>query len=107
MQVYPGDWRKDPGVQSLSYHDRGIWWEILCIMHETEDRGKLVLNGKAMPEEALARLLGLDKQTLTTTLTNLFDYGVASLDPRSGCIVSRRMVRDEELRRIRKRCGKL
>ena len=28
FQFYPADWRKDPGVQSLSYNDRGIWIEI-------------------------------------------------------------------------------
>ena len=107
MQFYPGDWRKDPGVQSLCYHDRGVWFEMLCLMHESEDRGKLMLNGNPMPHEALARLLGLDNQILTTTLTTLIDFGVASLDKTTKAIISRRMVRDEEIRRIRKSCGKM
>lgn len=64
-----------------------------------------MLNGKAMPDEALARLLGLDNQILTTTLTTLLTYGVASRDPETGAIMSRRMVRDEEIRKIRKECG--
>ncbi len=105
FQFYPADWRKDPAVQSLSYHDKGIWFEILCLMHESEERGKLLLNGKPMPEEALARLLGLDKQILTKTLTTLLDYGVASRDD-YGALMSRRMVRDETLRKIRTEAGK-
>lgn len=105
FQFYPADWRKDPGVQSLSYHDRGVWFEILCLMHESEQRGRLLLNGNPMPDEALARLLGLDKQILTKTLTTILSYGVATraLD---GALVNRRMVRDEELRKIRQLAGK-
>lgn len=66
-----------------------------------------MLAGKAMPQEALARLLGLDNQILTTTLTTLLTFGVASLDAESGAIMSRRMVRDEEIRQVRKLCGKM
>lgn len=107
FQFYPGDWRKDPGVQSLSFHDRGVWFEILCLMHESEERGKLLLRGQPMPEDALSRLLGLDKQSLTKTLTTLVEYGVASCDPATGVLFNRRMVRDEKLRKIRQEAGKL
>lgn len=106
FQFYPADWRKDPAVQSLSYFDRGVWLEILCLMHESEQRGKLLLNGKKMPEEALARLLGLDKQILTKTLNTLLEYGVASINEETGALISRRMVRDEEIRKIRTEAGR-
>ena len=106
MQFYVGDWRKDPGVQALSFHDRGVWFEIICLMHESEERGKLMLNGAAMPIDALARLLGLDKQILTTTLTILLTYGVASECQETGAILCRRMNRDENLRKVRAACGK-
>jgi hypothetical protein len=106
FQFYPADWRSDNGVQSLSYFERGVWFEILCLMHESEQRGKLLLNGKPMPDEALARLLGLDKQILTKALATILEYGVATrLD--DGTLVNRRMIRDEELRQIRKEVGKL
>lgn len=29
IQWYPGDWRKDPGVQALDYESRGIYLELL------------------------------------------------------------------------------
>lgn len=105
-QFYPGDWKKDPGVQALDYFTRGIWFEILLLMFEAEERGKLTLNGAAMPEEALAQSLGLDKQILTTALTKILQYGCASKDPSSGVIVCRRMVRDENIRKIRQKAGK-
>lgn len=107
FQFYPGDWRKDPGVQALGYFERGVWFEILCLMFESQERGKLMLNGKAMPEAALARLLGLDNQVLTTALTAILEYGVASREEVSGALICRRMIRDEELRQIRKQCGSL
>src|SRR5262245_23496199 len=106
IQFYPADWRKDPGVQSLDYFDRGVWFEILCLMHESTERGKLMLNGEPMPDEALARILGLDNQSLTKTLTTLLKYGVASRDEETGALTNRRMVKDENLRRVRAEAGK-
>lgn len=107
LQFYPGDWRKDIGVQSLTFHDRGVWFEILMLMHESERRGVLVLNGHPMPIESLGRLLGLDNQTLNQTITNLLTYGVASAEANSGALMCRRMVRDEEIRKVRTEVGKL
>jgi len=105
FQFYPADWRKDPGVQSLDYETRGIWWEIICLLHESDERGVLLLNGKPMPEDALCRLLGLDNQKLTTALTTLLTYGVAKRRESDGAIYSKRMVADENLRQIRKMAG--
>lgn len=107
MQFYPGDWRKDVGVQSLTFHDRGVWFEILMLMHESERRGVLILNGKPITDDTLSRILGLDKQNLTTTLTELLTTGVASREPETGALMCRRMVRDEETRQTRKESGKL
>lgn len=106
FQFYPGDWRKDPGVQSLDYEARGVWFEILCLMHEAEPRGMLTLAGKAMSDEALARLLGLDKHHLNQILSKLAEHGVSSVDPATGALCSRRMIKDENLRQIRQNAGK-
>lgn len=107
LQFYTGDWRKDPGVQALDYFERGVWFEILCIMHESDSRGKLMLNGKKMPDVALARLLGLDNQTVNQILTKLVEYGVARAEPDTGIIYNKRMVEDEKIRQIRREAGKL
>ena len=106
FQFYPGDWRRDPGVQALDFHDRGVWFEILCLMHESDERGVLLLNGAPMPESALARVLGLDNQMLNQTLTTLLGYGVASRRDGDGALICRRMIRDEELSQIRREAGK-
>lgn len=107
FQFYPGDWRKDPGVQSLGYEARGVWFEILCLMHESDRRGVLLLNGKAMTDEALARLLGLAPDFLETILAMIDDHGVSSRDPETGALMCRRMVRDEQTRDLKREAGKL
>lgn len=107
LYFYVGDWRKDTGVQSLSYHDRGVWFELLCFMHESERRGKLIIKGKALHDDSIVRLLGLDKQVGSKTISTLLEAGVADRCPETGALMSRRMVRDEELRKIRQECGKM
>ncbi|HFD86889.1 MAG TPA: hypothetical protein ENJ35_04340 [Gammaproteobacteria bacterium] len=107
MQFYPGDWRKDPGVQALDYYERGVWWEMCCLMFESDDRGKLMLNGLKMPDEALAKLLGLDNQKCKQIITTLVNYGVAKVEPDTGIIFSKRMVRDEDIRVKRQEAGKM
>lgn len=105
FQFYPADWKKDPGVQALSRHDRSVWFDILCLMHESEERGKLLLNGAPMPNAALARILALDLPTLEQSLETILSYGVASLDD-SGAFICRRMVRDEFTREVSREGGK-
>ena len=106
MQFYPADWQSDPGIRALGFFDRGVWFEMLCVMHFSSERGVLLLNGRAMTDDEIARSLGLDKQILTTTLTTLVTSGVASRRESDGAIMSRRMVRDEHIRQERIKAGK-
>jgi len=105
IQFYPADWRKDSGVQTLDFHDRGVWFEMLCLMHESEERGKLVLNGRAMTHEEVAKLLGLDVAKFKQTLQQILSKGVASVEQNTGTIYNRRMVSDDNLRRVRTEAG--
>jgi len=74
-------------------------------MHESSERGRLLLAGKPMSADSLARLLGLDKQSLDKTLHTLIEAGVASREP-DGCLINRRMVREERNRRAAADFGK-
>ena len=107
FQFYPADWRKDPGIQSLTRHDQSVWFDMLCLMHESDERGVLLLAGKPMPIEALGRILNLDEILLKQILSTLLTYGVASERQEDGAIYNRRMVRDEKLIQIRREAGKL
>jgi uncharacterized protein YdaU (DUF1376 family) len=104
IQFYVGDWRKDMGIQSLSYHHRGVWFELLLLMHCSEERGKLVLNGRPMTSSGLARLLGMTEGEVKDAVDVLIASGVASREA-TGAVVNRRMVREEEIRRKRVEAG--
>lgn len=106
LQFYPGDWKKDLGIQSLDFFDRHVWFEMLLLMHESEERGVLVINGKPVTEEMLARMLGLDKQILSKSLENIKNAGVCGVRE-DGAIFSRRMVRDEDIRSKRIKAGSM
>jgi len=105
IQFFTGDWKKDPGIQALDYEARGVWFEMLIIMHESDSRGKLTLNGDKMPDEALARLLGLDEAKTKQILGKILSYGVASEEQDTGIIYCRRMLRDIDLRKKRAEAG--
>ena len=108
IQFYVGDWRKDVGIQSLSYEERGVWFEMLLLMFESKVRGKLCFEeGVPMPEEALARALGIDKQKCNHIVRKLIQYGVAKVESDTGVIYNKRMVDDARLAEIRAECGRL
>jgi hypothetical protein len=106
IQFYPGDWHKDQGVQALDLAQRGAWFELLLMMHDSDERGVLLVNGQPMPDAVIARRLGLDNQTANQILTTLLTYGVASRRESDGALFCRRMVKDENLRRVRTEAGK-
>jgi len=106
MQFYPGDWRKDPCLQACSLAARGLWIEMLCLMHESVDRGHLILkSGVAMNEEQLARVAGITHDECRRLIDELETAGVLS----RGAInefVCKRMVRDEAQRKAMSEGGR-
>jgi len=106
FQFYPADWRKDPALSSCSLSARGLWIELMCIAHESEQYGHLSINGIPMSIPQLARLVGESPAVVVKLLTELDGAGVFSRTD-SGCIFSRRMVKDERIRNARAEAGRL
>lgn len=105
FQFYPADWRKDAALQSCSLASRGLWHEMLCLMHECEPYGYLSVNGKPMKPAQIARLVGVSEREYAKLVQELMDAGVPSVSD-DGSIYSRRMVRDEHIRNVRAEAGK-
>lgn len=105
LHFYPGDWKKDLGVQSLDFFDRHVWFEMLLLMHESELRGYLVINGQPMNEETISRLIGLPEQIFSKSLANIKARGVCSV-AEDGAIFNRKMVAADELSSKRAIAGK-
>jgi len=93
LKFFPTDWRADPALRMCSVAARGLWMEMLCVMHEAEPRGSLRINGKAVTDRQLASLAGCPD--ISEFLIELEEAGVFSREE-DGTIYSRRMVRDAE-----------
>ena len=92
-------------MQALNAEERGIWFEILMLMHDSEQRGKLMLNGKPYPIDAIANIANSEKAKVNLAITKILTYGVAEIDA-GGFIFNRRMLRDESFRMSRVFNGK-
>ncbi len=111
FQFYPADWRKDAALQSCSLAAQGLWVNMLCIAHECEPYGHLTINGRAMTEAQIARLVGVSLRECERAIAELVLAGVVSrtdetADCGEGVFYSRRMVRDEDVRNRRAEGGK-
>jgi hypothetical protein len=95
MKFYPSDWRADPALRMCSIGARGLWAEMLCLMHEAEPYGSLLVNGARITEKQLASLACVPNKEAAEFIVELECSGVFSRDP-DGTIYSRRMRRDVE-----------
>lgn len=93
IKFYPRDWRGDQALRAVSLTARGLWMEMLCIMHEASPYGHLVLGGHAVSNDVLARMAGAGADEVSAMLIELESAGVLSRT-RKGVIYSRRMVKD-------------
>ncbi len=100
FQFYPGDWLNDAALRMCSVGARGLWIDMICIMHQGSDYGYLKVNGKVILPSNLARMTGATFDDVEGWLCELEGAGVFSKDD-TGCIFSRRMIRDEQIRQAR------
>lgn len=106
IQFYQGDWKKDLGVQCVSFAARGLWVEMLFLMQDSTERGVLVdAHNRPLAESNICRLCGAFPEEFERLLSELEDAKVFSRRD-DGAIFSRRMVRDEEARKQNAENGK-
>lgn len=100
FQFYPGDWRKDVQLRSCSLAARGLWIDLMCVMHDCEPYGHLVLNGHPMTPAKISGQIGVPPAVIKKLLAELLENGVAR-ETAEGVIYSKRMVDDERKRNVR------
>lgn len=105
FQFYPGDWLRSTDLRSCSVGARGLWADMLCLMHEGNPYGYLKVGDKVIHKDTLARMVGATVDDVAGWLDELGRAKVYSID--GGCIFSRRMVRDESIRIKRAAGGNL
>ncbi len=99
------DWRVDSALNLCSLSARGLWIEMLAIMHEANPRGHLLIKGRPPTNQELAHLVGATLEDVQEALVELENSQV--FDRRKGgVIVSRRMVREDDYGRKMRENGK-
>lgn len=96
FQFYPGDWLRDAALRSCSVEARGLWIDMLCLMHDGTPYGYLRVSSKDILPTILARIVGASLPAVEGYLLELESAGVFSREGTT--IFSRRMIRDEEIR---------
>lgn len=105
MKFYPRDWRADEKLRMCSLAARGLWMEMLALMHGSERYGHLLINGKAPTDAQLAVLAGAPAAETAALLGDLECAGVFSRTA-TGTIYSRRMTDDERRAKAARKNGK-
>lgn len=105
FMFYPGDWLRSADLRSCSVGARGLWIDMICLMHEGTPYGYLRVGGKDILPPILAKMVGATLEEVEEWLKELSLAGVLSQSQRSSCIYSRRMVRDESIRESRAKGG--
>jgi len=95
MRFYWSDWRADPGLRLCSLAARGLWADMLSIMHEAEPYGHLIIRGVPVTEKELAKIAGGKPAEVKKLVNELEKNSVFSRNS-EGIPFSRRMVRDKE-----------
>lgn len=92
MKFYTSDWRADPRLKMCSPAARGMWIELICLMHEAAPYGHLLVHGQPPNEAQLASLTGIPSAELPHLMAELERLGVFSRT-KEGVIYSRKLVR--------------
>jgi hypothetical protein len=104
MKFYPQDWRADERLRLCGLAARGLWLEMLAIMHRSERYGHLLIDGRVPTDTQLALLAQAPPSEVSVLITELETSGVFSRTAK-GVIYSRRMTRDHKKAEIARKNG--
>jgi len=102
LHLYTGDWLTDPALSLCSPATRGVWVDLICYMHRSNQGGKLIATREQLTRYARCSDIALDMAIyeLQTTRT-------ADIYERNGIVtvICRRLKREAELIAKRKQAG--
>lgn len=98
IKWFPNDWLAEPTLRLCSLAARGLWIDMLSLMHLSPRRGVLLAaTGSPLSLDQLARAVGCSSDEASRLLAELITSGVCTCTA-DGTIYNRRMVRDEHKR---------
>ena|SRR5688572_27476339 len=113
LPLYIQDFLTDEKLNECSAASTGVYIKIMCLMHKSEDYGKILLKQKDKQKDSkthnfatkFAKLLPFDLPTIESALKELLDEGVLKYE--GDYLVQKRMVEDNELSVKRSVSGRL
>jgi len=106
FQFVPSDWMGDRLLRLCSLETRGLWIDILCVMHMSEERGYLTLKGEILDEKMLQKMLNVSTKKFQFCFQELVHFEIIKKDEK-GRYFSKSMVENERISKKRRASGKL
>lgn len=107
FKFYPGLWLGDVKLRRCSPAAHGVWIACLCVMHEAQPRGFLLIEGQPATLDDVAAMCGrTTPEEVSAALQELEERGVIRRD-RNGRLFSKRMVSDTKKARKAREIGKM
>lgn len=100
-------WRNDDGLRMCGLAARGLWADLLAIMHGAIPYGHLSVQGRAPSPRQIASLVGMTTEREVTALLSELEINGVFSRTESGLIFCRRLVRDNAARERGKAFGSL
>lgn len=105
FKFFPSDWQGDAKLRFCSAAARGVWMELLCLMHNSQPYGHLLVNGRLPNSAQLAVLCGVPLEDFEKAVLELENAGVIARTS-AGVMFSRRMVRDRQRSEVNAKKGR-
>lgn len=105
FQFYPADWLNDIKLQSCNMAAQGILIGMMCLMHQSDRYGYLMINGLKPNDKTIIKLLRTHHRTFIRGVNQLLLSG-ALKKTMDGIYYCKRMVKDHTLRTIRRDAGR-
>lgn len=102
----PVEWMSDSRLRLCSAGARGLWIDILCLMHLSNERGYLLIDDTVLDEEMLQKRLGYDAKEFEYCFTELRRYNIIKKDEKNRYF-SKTMVNVQKISEKRSVSGKL
>lgn len=106
FQFYPGDWLTDPKLNLCSPATKGVWIDLLCHMHLSDEPGFLVFGDIILDANGIQKLSKISPKVFKKVFVELTTFGIIQRDE-LGRYFSKRMVNDERIRQQWRDIGKL
>ena len=71
LKFYPSDWRGDPKLRMCGLAARGLWIEMIGVMHEAQPYGHLLIAGERPTDTQLAVLAGAATEQIPELIREL------------------------------------